>query len=171
MDECNLSFKFPAVPRQTSTEWLDCRRHGQERKADKHVTSRPHILNKAMRYLDQKSWKPQIVAYVHHKWHTDTIYETDVAQEMGLQVDQTVSCVVVHFGDVPAERISRVVGHDQTRLCERPSEVTLNAPAIQDFRALGARRLDQGQQQRLVLIRTKKSLQKRCLSIKKKVRK
>ena len=35
--------------------------------------------------LDRKSWEPQLVPYVHHKWHTDTICGTDLVkvQEMG----------------------------------------------------------------------------------------
>ena len=50
---------------------------------------------------DQKSGQPQLVPYVHHKWHTDTFYDIGLvkAQEM------------VHFGDVRAECIARVVGH------------------------------------------------------------
>ena len=47
------------------------------------------------------------------------------------------------FGDVPAECITRVVGHDETILYERPSEVAPHAPAIQeDFRASRDRLLD-----------------------------
>ena len=43
---------------------------------------------------------------------------------------QPFSCAVVHCGDVPAECIARVVGHDKKDLCERP---------LQDFRASGER--------------------------------
>ena len=32
IDECNLSFNFPAVPRQNSAEWIACRRNKQERR-------------------------------------------------------------------------------------------------------------------------------------------
>ena len=79
----------------------------------------------------QRSWKPQIVLHVQHKWHTDTFYEIDLvkAQELGLQFYQTFSCAVVDFGDIPAEGIARVVGHDQTILYERPSEFTQNRPS------------------------------------------
>ena len=94
---------------------------------------------------DQKSWQPQIVLNVHHKWHTDTVYETDLftAQDMGLIFLQTFSYAVVHFGDIPAECIASVVGHDQTILYERPLEVESHAPAIQaDFGPSGDRLLD-----------------------------
>ena len=45
--------------------------------------------------------------------------------------------------------MARVVGHDQTVLCDRPSEVTLNDLAIPaEFRASGGRLLDQDQQKK-----------------------
>ena len=71
---------------------------------------------KSKAVLDRKSWKPQIVPHVHHKWHTATIYEIDLVktQQMRLQFHQTFSYSVAHVGDVPAECIARVVGHDQT---------------------------------------------------------
>ena len=57
---------------------------------------------------------------------------------MGLTLYQPYSYAVVHFGDLPAERIAGVVGQDQAILYERPSEVTPYASAIQaDFRASG----------------------------------
>ena len=58
-------------------------------------------------------------------WHTNTIYDIDLvtAHDMGLKIYQTFSDAVVHFGDVPAECITRVVGHNETILCERQSEV------------------------------------------------
>ena len=42
-------------------------------------------LQKRRAILDQKGWKPQIVPYVHHKWHADTIDDIDMvkAQDMG----------------------------------------------------------------------------------------
>ena len=40
------------------------------------------------------------------------------AQDMCLTFYQTFSDATVHFGDVPAECIARVVGHDQTILFE-----------------------------------------------------
>ena len=35
-----------------------------------------------------KSWKPQIVSYVHRTWYIDTVYETDLvkAQDMSLNI-------------------------------------------------------------------------------------
>ena len=60
---------------------------------------------------------------------------------------------VVHFGDIPAECSSRVLGHDQTVLSERPSEVVPHAPAIQaDVRASCDRWLAPDQQQKQVSI-------------------
>ena len=58
--------------------------------------------------LDQKSWQPQIA----------TIYGIGLfqAQHMGLKFFPTFSDVFVHFGDVPAERLARVVEHVQTML-------------------------------------------------------
>ena len=100
---------------------------------------------------DQKSWQQQLVPHVHHKWHIDKVYDIDFlkAQEIGLKLYKTFSCAVVHTGDTPAECIEKVVGHDQTKLCERPSEVTPNDPAIRaDVRASGDQMLDQGQQQK-----------------------
>ena len=74
---------------------------------------------------------------------------------MGLQFYQSFSHAVVHFGDIPKNCTARVEGHDQTILHERPSEVTLNDPAIQaNVRASGDRLVDKDQQQkRLDLIR------------------
>ena len=107
----------------------------------------------------RKGWEPQLVPCDHHKCHTDTIYEIDLvrAQEMGLtNLSNIQVCCCSIFGDIPAEYIPRFVGHDQTLLCERPSEVTPNDPAIQaHFRASGDRLLHQDQQQRrLDLIRS-----------------
>ena len=66
------------------------------------------------------------------------------AQIMGFKFYQTFSHGLVHFGDIPAECIARVIGHDQTILYERPSDVALCASAIQaDVRASGDRLLDQ----------------------------
>ena len=76
--------------------------------------------------------------YFHHKWHTDTVYETDLfkADSMGLKFFQTFSYAVVHFGDISAESIARENGHDQTFLYQRPLEATPNNPATQaDSRA------------------------------------
>ena len=92
--------------------------------------------------------------------------------------------VVVQFGDVPAECIARIVGHDQAILYERPSEVAPHAAAIEeDVRASGERLLDPDQKQkRPDLLRNcfnsisqaphRKELEKKNnLSIKRKVRK
>ena len=70
---------------------------------------------------------------IHDKCHSGTIYEIDLvkAHDTGLKFYQTFSYAVVRFGDVPAECVARVVGHDDTILCERPSEVAPHAPAIQ----------------------------------------
>ena len=81
----------------------------------------------------------------------DTLQQTQTATKLY----HTFGYVVVHFGDVPAEYVARVVGHDQTILYERPSEVAPHAPAIRaDLRASGKRLLYPSQQQkRLNLIR------------------
>ena len=83
---------------------------------------------------------------------------TDVvkANNTGLKFYQTLSYVVVHFGDFPAECIARVVGYDKTILCERPSEVTPQAQAIQpDVCASGDRFVHQDQfQNRLNITRS-----------------
>ena len=97
--------------------------------------SAAHPQNKAV--PDQKSWKPQIVPHVHHKWHTDT---------MALKFQQTFSYAVGHFADIPAKCIARVVGQDETILYERASEGTPHAPAIQaDIGASSGRLLGQDQ--------------------------
>ena len=35
---------------------------------------------KSKAVFDQKCWKPQIVPYVQHKWHADTIREPDLVK-------------------------------------------------------------------------------------------
>ena len=93
------------------------------------------------------SWQPQLVLCVHHKWHTDTVYEIDLVKAQDM--DQTLSYAVVHFGDIPEECIAGVVGHDQSILHERPSQVATYAPVIHaDFRATVDRLRDQCQQQK-----------------------
>ena len=63
---------------------------------------------------------------------------------MGLKLYQTFSYAVAHFADIPADCISRVVGHDRTILYERPPTSAPHVPAIQaDARASGDRLLDQ----------------------------
>ena len=85
MDECNFSFKFPAVPRSNSVEWCHCRWNRQERRQTSML-----FLGRASSTkqgsIVQKSWQLQIVLCVHHKWHTDTVCEMDLvkAQDMGL---------------------------------------------------------------------------------------
>ena len=116
----------PAVVGQKSAEWSDLQEEWAEKKAESHVTSQPRIRSKARRYLIRKVGNHrQLVLYVHHKWQTDTIYETNLlkAQDMCLKAYQTFSYAVVHFGDVRAECSARVVGHDQPFLHARPSEV------------------------------------------------
>ena len=63
----------------------------------------------------QKSCEPLLVPYVDHKWHTHTVYATDLvkALEMGQTVYRTSSYAALHFGDIAAECIARVVGHEQ----------------------------------------------------------
>ena len=69
------------------------------------------------------------------------------------QIKHTFSHADVHIGDIPAESTAMVVGHDQTILFERPSEVTLDDPTIQtDFRASGDRLLGQDQKTKKDLI-------------------
>ena len=105
-----------------------------------------------------KKLVPQLVLYFREKWHTDTNCGNYLvkAQEVGLNVHQTFSYAVVHIGDIPAECMARVVGHDHATQFETVSEVTLKDPAIQaDFRASGDRLFDQDQQRkRLDLIRS-----------------
>ena len=130
----------------TSLKIRDVRRHclrtlakagvtQEGRKADKHVTSRPHILHKAKQYL--------IRQVVNHRSFLTFItsgiptqcYEIDLfkAQEKGLKFNQPFSFAVVHVGDSPTECLARVAPH---------------APTIQaDFRASGDRLLDQSHQE------------------------
>ena len=92
--KCNLSSKFPAAPQHNSVEGTDCWRNKQEGRQT------------SMLLLGR------------------TIYEINLirARDMGLQFYRTFSDAVVHFGDIPADCIARVVGHDQTILHERPLE-------------------------------------------------
>ena len=77
--------------------------------------------------LDRKSLQPHIVPDVHHKWHTDTVYETDLlkAQDMSLTFLQTFSHPVVPFGDMPAECIARVVGKSN-RTHQQSKQISLH---------------------------------------------
>ena len=77
-----MSFNMQ-VPSSTSihhVEWSDCRGHGQAC-----YSSAAHPQD-SKAVPEQKSWEPQLVIFVHSKWHTDTIYEIDLvkAQSMGL---------------------------------------------------------------------------------------
>ena len=55
---------------------------------------------------------------------------------MFLENRQIPSNAVVHFGDIPADCMARVVGYDQPIFHERPSELAVLALAIHpDFRA------------------------------------
>ena len=115
---------------------------------NKRVTPQKHIRNKAERYLIKKSWKPQLVLYIGIPTQFMRLILVKT-QEMGLTFYHTFSYAVVHLGDIPAQCIARIVGHDETILYERPSEVTPNTPSIQaDFRASVDRMLDQDQQQK-----------------------
>ena len=60
---------------------------------------------------DRKNLEPQLGPYIHHKWHTDTIYEIDLVkvQDMGLKFYQIFCYAVVHFGDVPAQESLRTM--------------------------------------------------------------
>ena len=67
------------------------------------------------------------------------------AQRVGVQLYQTFTHAD-HFGDIPADCIARVVGHDATNLYDRPPEVAPHAQARQDIQpdlcAFGDRLLD-----------------------------
>ena len=149
MDVWNLTLKFPAVLRGNSVACFFSGGTGREEGRQACYLSAAHS-QQSKAVLDQKTWQPQIVLYVLHKWHTNTVYETDQfrAQDMGLTLLPTFSYVVVPFGDMPAECIASVVGHDQTILYERPLEVKPYAPAIHAaFCASGDRLLDPDPQQ------------------------
>ena len=118
-------------------------------KADKHVSPSAAHPQRSTAVFDQKSWKPQIVPYVHHKWRTATNYEFDLvnAQHMDFKFYQTFSYAVCCL---PRRYPSRMHCKScrtmitQSFLCERPSAVTQNDPAIEsDFRASCDRMLDQ----------------------------
>ena len=66
---------------------------------DKHVTSRPRILRQARQHLIRKVGQHQIASYVHHKWYTETVYETHFVktQDMCLKFYQAFSYAVVHL--------------------------------------------------------------------------
>ena len=105
---------------------------------------------KSMAVRDHKSWKPQSVPYVHHKWHTDTVYEIDLvkAPEMYLKVYHAFNDAVFILETFQQNQLQESVGYDQTVLCKRFSGVAPHAPAIQEHvRASG---------DRLLLTQTKK---------------
>ena len=126
--------------------------------ADKHEISHPRSRKNTQRYPIGKVGSDSSFLCAYQKWHTDTVHEIDMvkAQKMGLKIVPTFSYAVVHFGSIPAECMATVVGHGQTISCERPSDATLNDPAIQaDVRASGTRLLDKDQEQKwLDLIRS-----------------
>ena len=83
-----------------------------------------------------------------------------------LTLFQTFGYAVVHFGDIPADCIGRVVGHYYSILFERP-EVTLNDLVIHaDFRSSGDRLLDQdnNKEGRFYQVTTKMSWQRNYCS-------
>ena len=90
---------------------------------------------------------------------------------MVLEVVDTFRCVVVHFGDIPADCIARVVGHDHTILSERPSEVTPHAPQSKQIsvhrlaHCLTKINSNKGSISSVVVYFTGKSLKKNCVSI------
>ena len=88
-----------------------------------------------MAVLDLESLQPQLVPYVHRMWHTDMAcesYQVKAQKDMSKN-SPILSCTIVHFGDIPAECIVRVVGHDETIFFERPSQVAPRAPALQKY--------------------------------------
>ena len=99
---------------------------------------------------DRKSWQPLIIPYVHHKWHIDAIFETDLvnAQSMSkiLSNIQLRGCSLRRHS---SRGIARVVGHDGRILYDRSSQVAPHAQAIQkQFWASGDRLLDPDQKQK-----------------------
>ena len=182
MDECNLSFKFPVVPRHTSVEWTDCGRNWQER-----TQASMLFLGRASSEKNKAvSEKPQLVPDVHHKWHTDTIDEMELgkAQKWDLKFNQTFCDAVVYFGDVPAECIAGLVGHDQTILYKRPftGRIALHRHIKEHVRASGGLLPDSDLHPKdsslseIVLVPSDKhfaeeSLKKNCFSVKQKIRK
>ena len=74
MDDCNLSFKFPAVLRKDSVARSDYRRNRQTSMLLLSRASASKVVP------DRKSWEPQLVPNVHHKWHTDITNETDLVK-------------------------------------------------------------------------------------------
>ena len=79
-----MSFKLPAVPRQNHVEWSDCRRNRQERRQS-NMLLLSHGSTKSKAVPNRKSWEPDVVLYVHYKWHTDTAFVNDLveAEDMG----------------------------------------------------------------------------------------
>ena len=119
MDECNLSFQVPAVRRHSSVPCSGFISNRQERRQTSMLLL-SCVSSKSKAVPGRTSWQPQIVPYVHHEWHTDTVYEIDLvkAQDMSSDFHRTFSYAVVHFGNMSAECFARVVTHDQTVLCE-----------------------------------------------------
>ena len=114
-------------------------------KADTHVTSRPRILNKVKQYLIREVGN-HLSLPTYHKWLSAQFMTLDWSKQIKAEdigekcIHLSVRLLFVHFGDIPAECIARIVGDDQTILYERPSEAAPHAPAIQaDFRASGDR--------------------------------
>ena len=151
MKECHISFKFPIVPRQNYVEWSDGRRNTLKRRrtcmlhlsrtsARKQSGTRSEKLGATARFLTftTSGIPTQSMKLIWSK-----------PKRLVLTLFQTLSVAVVHVGNIPAECIAKFVGHGQTILCGRPSEVVPHALAIQAyFRASGDRLLEQDQQQK-----------------------
>ena len=147
MDECTLIIQVPiSTLDKILLKGLIAGGTGRKRgRTDMSFVS-PCIGRKAKRYLIENVVSHSLFLKFTTSGKTDAICEIDLvqAQEMCLKFNQTFSCAVVQFGDIPAEGNARVVGHDQTILYQRPSDVAPSAPAIQaDFRASGDGLLDQ----------------------------
>ena len=113
-----------------------------EEKTDNHATSQPRIHMRQRRYPIKKVGS-------HNSFLTfSTRMDLIKARQIDLKFGGTFSSAVVHFGDIPAECIAKVVGYDQTIFCERPSEIAPQALAIQlDVLASGDRLLDEDPRQ------------------------
>ena len=150
MDECKLSFKFPAVLRQNFVELSENRREwAGRRKRNMSLLCRASSTKQSKAEFDQKVGNhSSFLTFITSGIPTQLMKLTVVkAHDMGPKIHS----VLLLFSSETCQQnvLQESSATGQTILCGRPLEIAPHAPANQaDFRASGDRLLDQGQQQK-----------------------
>ena len=146
-----------AVLRQNYVEWSDCTGGpGRKESIQARYFSAAHP-QQSKAVLDQKRWQPQIVPYVHHKWHADTVWSKHTE---GSKFISTTSVMLL----VTSKTIQQNALQDQLGTIkgsctkDRQKSRRTHQENQADFCASGDRLLDRDQQQKRL------DLPKNCVS-------